>query len=201
MNNFDTFWKGTLGSVSLNSSPILTKHFFPQKRLLVRDSTTLPARGNYQSVSFELHGPYMVRRPQQVMITLLKTWTVLFDGRFDQWWVSLSCKPVSLICTPKKLTWQWNITIFNRRYLFKCFFVHCHVSFCRARGWSKWSSTVVIVRIVGNRWRRKVTKLGEVVTRLVSYIFKCFHPLLGEMIPFDYSNIFQLGWFKHPPTR
>lgn len=46
MNNFDTFWKGTLGSVFLNSSPILTKHVFPEKRLLVCDSTTLPEQGN-----------------------------------------------------------------------------------------------------------------------------------------------------------
>ena len=29
----------------------------------------------------------------------------------------------------RKLTWQWKITIFNRRYIFKCLFFHCHISF------------------------------------------------------------------------
>ena len=29
----------------------------------------------------------------------------------------------------RKLTRQWNITIFNRRYIFKCLFFHCHLSF------------------------------------------------------------------------
>ena len=29
----------------------------------------------------------------------------------------------------RKLTWQWKITILNRRYIFKWLFFHCHVSF------------------------------------------------------------------------
>ena len=33
--------------------------------------------------------------------------------------------------TPRKTTviWQWKITIFNRRYIFKWLFFHCHLSF------------------------------------------------------------------------
>ena len=30
---------------------------------------------------------------------------------------------------PRKLRWQWTNTIFNRRYIFKRLFFHCHVSF------------------------------------------------------------------------
>ena len=34
------------------------------------------------------------------------------------------------IYTPRKLTWQWKITLFNRRYIFKWLeFSICHVSF------------------------------------------------------------------------
>ena len=31
--------------------------------------------------------------------------------------------------TPRKLTLQWKITVFNTRYIFKRLFFHCHVSF------------------------------------------------------------------------
>ena len=34
--------------------------------------------------------------------------------------------------TPTKPTWQWNITIFDRRYIFKWLVFHCHVSFRRS---------------------------------------------------------------------
>ena len=30
---------------------------------------------------------------------------------------------------PWKLTWHWKIPIFNRKYIFKCWIFHCHVSF------------------------------------------------------------------------
>ena len=30
---------------------------------------------------------------------------------------------------PWKLTWHWKITIFNRKYIFKWWIFHCHVSF------------------------------------------------------------------------
>ena len=30
---------------------------------------------------------------------------------------------------PRKLTWQWNMTILNRRYIFNQLVFHCHVSF------------------------------------------------------------------------
>ena len=30
---------------------------------------------------------------------------------------------------PRKPKWQWNITIFNRRYIFRLLFFHCHVGF------------------------------------------------------------------------
>ena len=30
---------------------------------------------------------------------------------------------------PRKLTWQWKITIFNKRYIFKWWCVQCHVGF------------------------------------------------------------------------
>ena len=33
------------------------------------------------------------------------------------------------IYTPKKLTWHWNIPIFNRKYIFKWWIFHCYVSF------------------------------------------------------------------------
>ena len=43
--------------------------------------------------------------------------------------------------TPGKLIWQWNITIFNGRYIFEWLFFHCHVSFrgvnVRMRLWFK----------------------------------------------------------------
>ena len=39
---------------------------------------------------------------------------------------------------PGKLTWQWKITIFNRRYIFKWLFFHCHLSF---RGGILWTGT------------------------------------------------------------
>ena len=32
---------------------------------------------------------------------------------------------------PRKLTWQWNIPMFNRNYIFKWLIFHCHVSFRR----------------------------------------------------------------------
>ena len=31
--------------------------------------------------------------------------------------------------TPRKLWWQWKITIFNRRYIFKWLVFQCHISF------------------------------------------------------------------------
>lgn len=42
---------------------------------------------------------------------------------------SASCGgTISITDTTRKITWQWNITLFKRRYIFKCFFLHCHVS-------------------------------------------------------------------------
>ncbi len=37
---------------------------------------------------------------------------------------------------PRKLTWHWTIPIFNRKYIFKWWIFHCHVSFqgCSGRG-------------------------------------------------------------------
>ncbi len=33
------------------------------------------------------------------------------------------------VAPPKKLTWQWKITILNRGHIFKWWVFHCHVSF------------------------------------------------------------------------
>ena len=33
----------------------------------------------------------------------------------------------------RKLTWQWEIAVFNRRYIFKWLFFCCHISFRRCR--------------------------------------------------------------------
>ncbi len=35
----------------------------------------------------------------------------------------------TVVLHPWKLTWQWKITMFNRRYIFKWLFFCCHVSF------------------------------------------------------------------------
>ena len=42
-----------------------------------------------------------------------------------------------------KLTWQWNTTILNRRYIFKWLFFHCHLSFLGVVSWLiyQWDST------------------------------------------------------------
>ena len=36
---------------------------------------------------------------------------------------------------PWKLTWHWKIPIFNRKYIFKWWIFHCHVSFLGCRWW------------------------------------------------------------------
>ena len=37
---------------------------------------------------------------------------------------------------PRKLTWHWKITIFNRKYIFKWWSFHCHVSLPEGRCFS-----------------------------------------------------------------
>ena len=46
-------------------------------------------------------------------------------------WTSIVEVQQIRVDTPRKQTWQWNITMFNRRYIFKWCVFHCHVSFLR----------------------------------------------------------------------
>ena len=47
----------------------------------------------------------------------------------ELWPAYLACKlHISNETTPRKPTWQWKITIVDRRYIFKCLAFHCHAS-------------------------------------------------------------------------
>ena len=46
-------------------------------------------------------------------------------------WTSIVEVQQIRVDTPRKQTWQWNITMFNKRYIFKWCVFHCHVSFLR----------------------------------------------------------------------
>ena len=46
----------------------------------------------------------------------------------DHFWEKLLCGRRKYL-HPRKLTWQWKNTIFDRRYIFKRWFFYCHVSF------------------------------------------------------------------------
>ena len=73
-----------------------------------------------------------------VPVCLLFMWRFLLGGaRRDSYMYyldplgkpTMEGKPTPKIAdsTPKKLAWQWKITIFNNRgYIFKCSFFHCH---------------------------------------------------------------------------
>ena len=45
-----------------------------------------------------------------------------------KWWFSRGNHPPKMPLPSGKLTWQWNITIFNRKYIFKWSIFHCYVS-------------------------------------------------------------------------
>ena len=51
----------------------------------------------------------------------------------------------------RKLTWQWKITRFNRRYIFKWLSFHCHVSFRGVHTKIQFNTVIEVILIFGNR--------------------------------------------------
>ena len=51
-----------------------------------------------------------------------------FDQKYQSNWI-ISQKIIGVFYTPRILTWQWNITISFRRYIFKWLVFHAHYQF------------------------------------------------------------------------
>ena len=62
------------------------------------------------------------------------------------------------VYSPRKLTWQWKITILNRGYIFKWLFFHCHVSFRE----SIFAQQLAISNQTCKIWRSKLFLSSEI---------------------------------------
>ena len=72
-------------------------------------------------MSLEIYGPITYTSPWRKFGEFQDSKATRFYGTPNTWKFEY--------LHPWKLTWQWKNTIFNRRYIFKQLFFHCHVSF------------------------------------------------------------------------
>ena len=87
------------------------------------------------------------------------------NGLIVQKWLSwLTCSTSKMIqmgflLAPWKPTWHWKIPVFNRKYIFKWWVFHCHVSFPGGVSLKSWCCILPRSMIVGcKQWQRHFLK-------------------------------------------